>query len=234
MSGKNTCACIRTEDFTDVGVVHVWTRFQDLPSLLPRPHHECIHWSFDMWLTGFSLVFRWSDYFSYNNKMEITDPVSQQSTHPLSCLTEWCDTSDESLIISHKIPGLFIQQTKRQTMKSLLDCADPLPDANNDWILIWLTCCMITVFTYIRVGCAGALHLSTGDWYPCENVQREEVGHTKALYTWLWVIRTLYFFICSGTAVSYIVIYYRPRIKRQATHSWHRHRQRWVSRYLHG
>ena len=41
-----------SQDLGDVGIVHVRTRFQDLPPLVLGPHHERVHRSLHVW-TGF-------------------------------------------------------------------------------------------------------------------------------------------------------------------------------------
>lgn len=44
-------ACVFfTENLADVGVVHVGEGLQDLSPLVLGPHHEGVHWPFDVWL----------------------------------------------------------------------------------------------------------------------------------------------------------------------------------------
>ena len=45
-----------TEDFADVGVVHVGTGLEDLASLLAGPDHEGVHGPLDVRLAGVRLL----------------------------------------------------------------------------------------------------------------------------------------------------------------------------------
>lgn len=53
----------RTQNFWYVGVVHVRTRLQNLPSFVFCPHHERVHGTFNVWLTFVISFWLLSDYF---------------------------------------------------------------------------------------------------------------------------------------------------------------------------
>lgn len=41
-----------TQNLADVGIVHVGEGLEDLAPLVLGPHHECIHWPFNVWLVA--------------------------------------------------------------------------------------------------------------------------------------------------------------------------------------
>jgi len=51
----------RTQYFADVRVVHVWAGLEDLPALLPSPHHEGVHRALDVGPVGLGLVLLGTD-----------------------------------------------------------------------------------------------------------------------------------------------------------------------------
>lgn len=51
-----------TEYFGNVRVVHVWTRFQNFPSFISSPNHECIHRPLDVRFPSIRCFFL-TDYF---------------------------------------------------------------------------------------------------------------------------------------------------------------------------
>lgn len=56
-----------TENFRYVRIMHVWAGFQDLPTFILGPHHECVHRSFDMWLV-LTLPFLLPHHFSWGER----------------------------------------------------------------------------------------------------------------------------------------------------------------------
>lgn len=107
---------VLTKNFRYVRVMHVWTGFQDLPTFVFSPHHECVHRSLDMWLV-LTLPFLLPHHFSWrereNGALDVTSSgftILSWETNLISRGRHLALSKQErniSLIVTHRSAYLF-------------------------------------------------------------------------------------------------------------------------------
>ena len=81
-----------TKNFANVGVMHIRTRLEDLPSFFPRPYHEGVHWSFYVRSlaivdgSGRGSILSWTD--DFGTKYFICSKQSKGRDHAVSAISD--------------------------------------------------------------------------------------------------------------------------------------------------